>query len=62
MAGGHNPVNSRTHAVKQRFLPKLLYDVQEHGRPSCVGCGRCVGICFGGGDIIRIINMACGEI
>lgn len=62
MAGGHNPVNSRTHAVKQRFLHKLLYDVQEHGRPSCVGCGRCVGICFGGVDIIRFINMACGEL
>ncbi len=62
MTGGHNPINSRTHAVKQRFLHKLLYDVQEHGRPSCVGCGRCVGICFGGVDIIRFINMACGQL
>jgi len=62
MAGGHNPVNSRTHAVKQRFLHKLQYDVKEHGRPSCVGCGRCVGICFGGVDIIRFINVACGQL
>ena len=61
MAGGHNPVNNRTHSVKNRFLHKLLYDVQEHGRPSCVGCGRCVGACFGGVDIIRFINMACGQ-
>ena len=55
MAGGHNPVDTRRHAVKTRFLHKLLYDVNEHGRPSCVGCGRCVGICFGGVDI----NKAC---
>ncbi|MDD5760124.1 MAG: 4Fe-4S dicluster domain-containing protein [Desulfobulbaceae bacterium] len=61
MAGGHNPINSRTHSIKQRFLHKLKYDVQEHGRPSCVGCGRCVGICFGGVDIIRFINKACGQ-
>lgn len=61
MTGGHNPINSRSQAVKQRFLHKLLYDVQEHGRPSCVGCGRCVDICFGGLDIIRFINTACGE-
>lgn len=60
MTGGHNPVDSRRQAVKQRFLHKLLYDVQDHGRPSCVGCGRCVGICFGGVDIIRFITMACG--
>ncbi|MBA3014735.1 MAG: 4Fe-4S dicluster domain-containing protein [Proteobacteria bacterium] len=59
MAGGHNPVDSRSQAIKQRFLHKLLYDAQDHGRPSCVGCGRCVGICFGGVDIIRFIAMAC---
>lgn len=61
MAGGHNPIDSRTHSVRQRFLHKLKFDVQEHGRPSCVGCGRCVGICFGGVDIIRFINTACGQ-
>lgn len=58
MAGGHNPVNQRTQAIRQRFLHKLLYDVKGHGRPSCVGCGRCVGICFGGTDIARFIELA----
>lgn len=56
MAGGHNPVSPR-HTLRRRFLHKLRYDVERHGRPSCVGCGRCVGICFGGVDIIRFINM-----
>ncbi len=62
MAGGHNPVNAATDAIRQRFMHKLCYDVKDHGRPSCVGCGRCVGICFGGTDIIRFINMACEGI
>ncbi len=36
------------HAIKKRFQHKLLHDVRKHRRPSCVGCGRCVGMCFGG--------------
>jgi ferredoxin len=58
MAGGHNPVEQKTQAIRQRFMHKLYYDVKKHGRPSCVGCGRCVGICFGGTDIVRFIEMA----
>ena len=61
MAGDHNPVARADSAVRQRFLHKLLYDVEKHGRPSCVGCGRCVGICFGGTDIVRFINLSCQE-
>ncbi len=58
MAGGHNPVNKKTDAIRQRFMHKLVYDVEQHGRSSCVGCGRCVGMCFGGTDIVRFIQMA----
>lgn len=61
MAGDHNPVLRSTGAIKQRFMHKLHYDVIDHGRPSCVGCGRCVGICFGGTDIVRFINLSCQE-
>lgn len=59
MTGGHNPVDHEKHAIRRRFLHKLLHDVNKHGRPSCVGCGRCVGMCFGGVDIIRCIDMIC---
>lgn len=59
MAGDHNPVNHETRAIQQRFLHKFFYDVNQHGRPSCVGCGRCVDMCFGGTDVVRFINMAC---
>lgn len=61
MAGGHNPVKRSNDAIRQRFMHKLHDDVKSHGRPSCVGCGRCVNMCFGGTDILRFINMACQE-
>ncbi|MFC1524579.1 4Fe-4S dicluster domain-containing protein [Thermodesulfobacteriota bacterium] len=62
MAGGHNPVNTKTQSIRKRFLHKLLYDVTSHGRSSCVGCGRCVNMCFGGVDIIRFINLLCNDL
>jgi len=61
MAGGHNPVASDKARLKRRFMHKLCYDFQQHGRPSCVGCGRCVGICFGAIDMIRFVDLVCGH-
>lgn len=57
MAGNHNPVNVNTDRIRKRFLHKLKHDVEKHGRTSCVGCGRCVDMCFGGVDIVRFIDM-----
>lgn len=57
MAGNHNPTDRRRHALKQRFLHKLKYDYEKHGKASCTGCGRCVDICFGGVDITTFIEM-----
>ncbi|MFZ5776415.1 MAG: 4Fe-4S dicluster domain-containing protein [Thermodesulfobacteriota bacterium] len=62
MAGGHNPVRPTTQAIRQRFTHKLRDDVRLNGRPSCVGCGRCVGACFGGTDIVRFVELACAGI
>ncbi len=56
MAGDHNPVDVRQQRIRRRFYHKLKSDVQKHGRTSCVGCGRCVDICFGGVDIIAFIH------
>jgi len=56
MAGDHNPVDVEKQRIRKRFLHKLKHDVEKHGRPSCVGCGRCVGICFGGVDIVSFID------
>ncbi len=57
MAGGHNPVDPERQRIRKRFLHKLLHDVERHGRTSCMGCGRCVDMCFGGVDILRFIEM-----
>ncbi len=57
MAGGHNPVDRRCHALKRRFLHKLKDDFARHGKVSCTGCGRCIDICFGGVDITTFIDL-----
>jgi len=59
MAGDHNPVDLAAERVKRRFLHKLKHDVAKHSRPSCVGCGRCIGMCFGGVDMARFVEMVC---
>ena len=61
MAGGHNPVLKPTQAIEKRFRHKLQHDVAKHGRSSCVGCGRCVDMCFDGVDIVRFINNVCEQ-
>ncbi len=59
MAGDHNPVDLAAARIKKRFLHKLKHDVAKHGRPSCVGCGRCVGMCFGGVDMASFVALLC---
>ncbi|NPA94883.1 MAG: 4Fe-4S ferredoxin [Thermodesulfobacteria bacterium] len=61
MAGGANPVNPQRDRLKRRFLHKLYYDYLEFKRPSCVGCGRCLGICFGGVDIGLFVELVCSN-
>ncbi len=57
MTGNHNPIDRTRHALKRRFLHKLKHDFVKHGKPSCTGCGRCVGICFGNVDITTFIKL-----
>lgn len=61
MAGGHNPGDKEKYRIRRRFMHKLHSDVIRHGRPSCVGCGRCVDMCFGGVDIVKFISMVNSE-
>ncbi|MDA8164275.1 MAG: 4Fe-4S dicluster domain-containing protein [Desulfobacteraceae bacterium] len=61
MAGGHNPADPGRDVLRRRFEHKLRDSVRQHGRPSCVGCGRCVGSCFGGVDMLMAIERLAGE-
>jgi len=55
-ASGHNPRGEIVQRVKQRFLHKFYYSL-ENGEPlGCVGCGRCVAQCPTAIDIREIIN------
>jgi ferredoxin len=59
LAGGHNPRHERSQRVRRRFYHKLPFAQERYHRPSCVGCGRCVEICFGRVDMIHFIRMVC---
>ncbi len=45
MSGGFNPRPNRTDRIKHRYYHKQVHFVERFGRPSCVGCGRCVEAC-----------------
>ncbi len=60
VAGGENFRKSRASRIKFRFYHKQRGFVAEYGRPSCVGCGRCIEACPVQIDIIDVINQLRG--
>jgi sulfhydrogenase subunit beta (sulfur reductase) len=61
VAGGENFREKRSSRVKFRFYHKQRGFVAEYGRPSCVGCGRCVAVCPADINIITVIETIRGE-
>jgi sulfhydrogenase subunit beta (sulfur reductase) len=61
VAGGENFRGPRSSRVKFRFYHKQRGFVAEYGRPSCVGCGRCVAVCPANINIITVIETIRGE-
>ncbi len=55
---GHNPRDTKTQRVRQRFMHKLKYFVDKyHTGIMCVGCGRCVRQCPVNIDIRRVCEL-----
>jgi len=56
VAGGLNFRPERSARVKNRYFHKQRGFVAQYGRPSCVGCGRCVQSCPAKIDIVEVIT------
>lgn len=55
---GHNPRDTKTQRVRQRFMHKLKYFVDKYDAGiMCVGCGRCVRQCPVNIDIRRVCDL-----
>ncbi|MCJ7822041.1 MAG: 4Fe-4S dicluster domain-containing protein, partial [Armatimonadetes bacterium] len=61
VAGGHNFRGERVDRVRHRWFRKFVYLNREHGKPFCVGCGRCSQQCTAGISLVDVINSVVAE-
>ncbi|NJD09248.1 MAG: hydrogenase [Gemmatimonadetes bacterium] len=60
VAGGENFRHSQASRIKFYYYHKQRGFVMEHGRPGCVGCGRCIVHCPVGIHVVDVINRLRG--
>jgi formate hydrogenlyase subunit 6/NADH:ubiquinone oxidoreductase subunit I len=58
LAGNNIPQPLHKDHIRRFFEHKLNVDVWRYGRPSCVGCGRCILTCPGNISIRKFIEQA----
>jgi len=56
VAGGANPLKLRAHRLRNRFMKKFDFFVDNLGMPACCGCGRCIEVCPGKIDIREVLK------
>ncbi len=56
VAGGHNFRASRAERIRLYYIHKLQAFVGEFGKPSCVGCGRCVVTCPVDINVLEVVK------
>jgi len=62
VAGGHNFRADRADRVKNRYYHKQEAFVREFGRPSCVGCGRCIESCPTRINVVEVFQKVRGDL
>lgn len=60
-ASGHNPRANKKERLRQRFMHKFSYAVENVGAVLCVGCGRCITACPVNLDIRDVIRRFAKE-
>jgi len=56
VAGGANPLKTRAQRLRNRFVKKFDFFVDNLGMPACCGCGRCIEVCPGKIDIREVLK------
>jgi ferredoxin len=56
VAGGANPLKTRAQRLRNRFMKKFDFFVDNLGIPACCGCGRCIEVCAGKIDIREVLK------
>lgn len=56
VAGGANPLKMRYMRLRNRYLKKFDFFIDNIGFQACCGCGRCIDVCPGKIDIRYILR------
>ncbi len=56
VAGGANPLKTRASRLRNRFMKKFDFFVDNLNMPACCGCGRCIEVCPGKIDIREVLK------
>ena len=55
-AGGHNPRERQSQRWRNRFMCKFHFYPTKFSAQGCVGCGRCIRVCYVGLDITEMME------
>jgi NAD-dependent dihydropyrimidine dehydrogenase PreA subunit len=56
VAGGANPLRMRYMRLRNRYLKKFDFFIENIGFQACCGCGRCIEVCPGKIDIRHVLR------